>query len=350
MDFFRRVLGLFCLLILFACKKEVYSQQQIVFNTPCSIKTTSNVSLSSLFTFLKEFEVEVDCRMPDSLINSILANSSEVVFEGLQADIFLESVRLSRFLQGAFDPTIGQLVDLWKIGFGGSSVPSMEEIKKALAGCGIDKTKFFTLEDGRVKWQRGINITLDYGACAKGYAIDLLLKEQNLASNSILINLGGNIFVSGESFNGGKWKIGIQNPFSYRGDYCLVLELESGFVSTSGIYERYFEVEGKRYHHILDLKTGYPSESGLVSVSVIGQNGILCDACSTGFFVLGIDKSAELIKAHNMENGDSPISAIFITQGGEVYITENLKESLTFSSQDKSATNQIGQEFFLLKN
>lgn len=354
MRFFRHGICFLGFILFLSCRHSIASQTQIVFNTTCTISTTLAVNLSTLFSSLKEFEAAFDCRDPYSLLNKRLSQSDEVYFDGIQGRIFLESATITSFLAGAFDPTIGELVSLWKIGFGGTKIPTKAQIGQALQNSGLDKTSYFRTSDG-VIWRRaGGSFSLDYGACAKGYAIDLLLEhlaieEKKIKKESLLINLGGNIFVAGNSFSGKKWRIGIQNPFSPRGEYCLVLELEQGFVSTSGIYERYFEFEGERYHHILDPKNGYPAKSGLASVSVIGNNGILCDSCSTGFFVLGIEESMKRLHQYNETHPLTPLSAIFITLLGEVYITEDLKTTLSFVDGCDKTTNQIVPEFFLLK-
>jgi thiamine biosynthesis lipoprotein len=117
------------------------------------------------------------------------------------------------------------------------------------------------------------------------------------------------------------WKIGIQDPRAAIGEYIAVISIKDKTVVTSGDYERYFEKNGKRYHHILDPKTGYPSESGLISTTIVTGSSINADALSTATFVLGLEKGMELV-------GRLPgVEAIFITSDKKVYVTEGLKGS-----------------------
>ena len=142
---------------------------------------------------------------------------------------------------------------------------------------------------------------------------------------SALIYLGGSVYAKGENETGAPWRIGIKNPDS-EASYMGIVSVKDMSVTTSGDYERYFEVEGKRYHHILDLKTGYPAESGLRSVTIISKDATLGDYLSTKCFVLGFDKSKELIEKYK-------VSAIFITDDRHVFYTKDLEDS--FSKIDK---------------
>lgn len=164
---------------------------------------------------------------------------------------------------------------------------------------------------------------LDLGAVGKGYTGDILselLKEQGVTS--ALLDIGGNIQMIGRKPDGSRWRLGIQNPF---GEGCLgVLESEDGAVVTSGNYERYFIGEdGKQYGHIIDPSTGYPAESGLVSVSIIAKEGRLCDALSTAIYVMGLEEAAEYWK----ENGG--FEMLFVTGGNEIYLTEGISNDFS---------------------
>ncbi len=146
-----------------------------------------------------------------------------------------------------------------------------------------------------VKLQKSINL----GAVAKGYITDRLvdiLRKNGITS--ALINLGGNTYAIGKKTTGENWKIGIQDPKN-ENELIGVLTAENLAVVTSGDYQRYFEKDGIRYHHILDPKTGYPSKSGLRSVTIISENAALADALSTAIFVAGVEKGKELLKKYN---------------------------------------------------
>jgi thiamine biosynthesis lipoprotein len=138
---------------------------------------------------------------------------------------------------------------------------------------------------------------IDLGAIAKGFALDCAvskLKEKNISS--CLINAGGQIYALGER-SGAPWKVAIQNP--RKPEITGILELKDKSASTSGDYEQFFLKNGKRYSHILNPATGYPADSGIISVTVIMDNGLAADALSTAIFVLGKTKGAELASKFN---------------------------------------------------
>lgn len=171
------------------------------------------------------------------------------------------------------------------------------------------------ISDALIKCQK--KDTLNLGGVAKGFVTDKLvniLKENNVSS--ALINLGGNTYALGKKPTGEKWHIGIQNPKN--ADSIIgIISAENLAVITSGDYQRYFDLDGIRYHHILDPKTGYPANSGLHSVTVISDNPTLCDALSTAAFVAGVEKGAELLKKYDS-------MGIFITDD-TVYFSKSLE-------------------------
>jgi thiamine biosynthesis lipoprotein len=134
-----------------------------------------------------------------------------------------------------------------------------------------------------------------------------------------LINLGGNIFALGKKPDKTQWQIGVQNPFSKRGEFVGFISIKNKSVVTSGNYERYFISNGKKFHHIIDPKTGYPSESRIVSSTIISDYSIDGDGLSTGVYIMGLDKSIKLIESMK------GIDAIFITENKEIYLTSGIK-------------------------
>ena len=193
---------------------------------------------------------------------------------------------------GSFDITVAPLVDLWGFTNRKHIVPSDDKIKAVLKLVGCDKIILHEKDNVVEFIIPGTKI--DLGAIAKGFALDCAvkrLKEKNI--NSCLINAGGQVYALGE--NSGKfWKIAIQNP--RKPEIAGILELKDASASTSGDYEQFFLKNGKRYCHILNPATGYPADSGIISVTVIADNGITADALSTAIFVLGKEKGEELLK------------------------------------------------------
>ncbi len=193
--------------------------------------------------------------------------------------------------KGAFDPTVAPLTDLWGFYGGNFSVPSEQELQNTLTQVGYQKVSLNgnQLDTG--------DAVLDLGGIGKGFASDQcceLLKNEGVTSG--ILSLGGNIQTIGRKPDGSLWKIGIANPKKNNETVCTI-EVEEKAVVTSGGYQRKFEQNGKEYHHILNPKTGYPAESELLSVTIIGESGAMCDALSTALFVMGLEKAVSYWEA-----------------------------------------------------
>ncbi|EPN2092521.1 FAD:protein FMN transferase, partial [Clostridium botulinum] len=176
---------------------------------------------------------------------------------------------------------------------------------------------------------------IDLGAIAKGYTADELKKVLlNYNVSSAFLSLGGNVYVLGNKPDKTPWKIGVQNPLEPRGDYLGIVSVSDKSVVTSGNYERFFERNGKRYHHIFDTKTGYPAEKGLISVSIISDKSIDGDALSTSVYTLGLDEGKKLIESLNN------VEAVFVTKDKKVYITSGLKDTFKLTNTDFKLQNK----------
>ena len=219
--------------------------------------------------------------------------------------------QLAKDSNGAFDPTIGKIIRLWDITGENPHVPEQSELDELLKDVGYQKV---SLDGDKVTLEKGA--TLDLGATGKGIGCDVVsdfLKTQEDVSGMIL-NLGGSsVMAYGEKPDGSDWKVAVTDPRDVEGDYLGAITLEGGeFLSTSGDY-------GKRYHHILDPKTGYPVWNGLDSVTVVCDSGLLADGLSTACFVLGMDDALELLEKYNAE-------AVFVDEDKNVYLTSGMKD------------------------
>ncbi len=218
---------------------------------------------------------------------------------------------------GALDITIGNLIDLWGIGTDHENLPTSEAISEALVGTGCS---YLSLDEDNNELRVYSNkVKIDLGAIAKGYAADDI-KSLILSKNSKvtgILDFGGNIMTIGGKTDGSKWKVGITDPFDNSNVYGGV-SVSDLCVVTSGNYERYFEKDGVRYHHILDAKTGFPAKKGLVSVSIIGSSSIQCDALSTACFCLGADDALSLI------NGIDGVECVLIYENGDVAVSDGI--------------------------
>ena len=214
---------------------------------------------------------------------------------------------------GAFDITIEPVSSLWDFTSGEKIVPDAETIAEKQACVGYEDVE---LKGNKLRFKKeGMGIEL--GAVAKGYIADKV-KEYLVSEGvkSAVIDLGGNVLCVGEKPDGKPFKIGIQKPFADRSETVSAVEIAGTSVVSSGIYERYFEKDGKLYHHILDPATGYPYENGLVSVTVLSEESADGDGLSTACFALGLEKGLELIE----QTPDT--EAMFITEDGEMHFSK----------------------------
>lgn len=224
---------------------------------------------------------------------------------------------------GALDVTIRPLAQVWNIEEADSetfTVPDENAIKEALEHVGYESVSLSEAENTVTIGEPGI--VIDLGAVGKGYALDVAkeyLDEWNV--DGAVVSVGGSILVYGEKNDGSDWKIGIRNPIGAQDDMIGYLSFPPGTntcVSTSGDYEKFFIVDGVRYHHILSRETGYPADAGLSSVTVVCANGLYSDALSTACFVLGYEKSLPLLEKYQAE-------AVFIDKDNHITVTGGLE-------------------------
>ena len=260
------------------------------------------------------------------------AGISPVEVTSTTYEIVEKGLEYSKLSNGDFDITIGPLVKLWNIGLDDAKVPTQEEIDSVLPL--IDYNLLELNKEDHTIFLKNKGMMIDLGSIAKGYAADeisRILTENNV--NSAIIDLGGNIYAHGIKPSGQDWNIGIQNPFSTRGDIIGVLKVKNKTVVTSGIYERYIEKDGVKYHHLLNPNTGYPFENNIAGVSIITDKSIDADALSTTVFAKGLEEGLKFVET--LPNVD----AIFITKDNKVYITNGIRDSFTLENEDFTLEN-----------
>ncbi len=232
--------------------------------------------------------------------------------------IISDALKIAEQTGGAFDPTIGAVSRLWRFsGQEETRVPAPEEIKDALTKVGYSKVRL-DLANSTIELTES-GMALDLGGITKGYALNrcrIILKE--LGISSALINIGGDILAVGGKEPDKPWRIGVEDPRD-KNSMVAVTELSDQMIFTSGDYERYIEVAGKRYHHILDPKTGYPAE-GARSVTVVGKPGVTLQPFGTATFVMGIERGLQFIesKLH--------LSALLVDGDGKIHMTKGAEE------------------------
>lgn len=237
-------------------------------------------------------------------------------------EIIKRSKEISKITNNAFDITTEPLTRAWGFCNGvDNKVPDKKEIKAILKNVGA---KNINIDNGKIKLNQ--NTSIDLGAIAKGYAsykANKILSDNKITS--ALISLGGNVRAIGSKPDGSPWIVGIADPDD-TSQQIGTLSVKDTSVITSGGYQRFFESNGKKYHHIINPHTGYPAESGLKSVTIVSEDDTLADALSTALFVMGLDKATEFYKENNNFGG------VFITDENDIFITDNIKN--IFSSDN----------------
>ena len=224
--------------------------------------------------------------------------------------------RFSQITNGAFDITVGPLSSLWRAAIKRERLPCRDEIDAAAGLCGHNNIHI----DGHFIALGKKGSSVDLGGIAKGYAADEVIRILKTGGiREALVNLGGNVAALG-----GPWTIGIQDPFRKTGHYLGTVELFDETAVTSGSNERYFEKGGRRYHHIIDTRTGYPANTGLASVTAIGDCSADMDALSTAAFVLGAEEGSGLLKKYGAEG-------VFVLDDRSVYVTQGLRKRFRFA-------------------
>jgi len=271
--------------------QQLYKDTQLMMGTTVEVISPDKKAAGIVFTEIKRIEDLLSIYREDSEISKLnrigKLNASPETFY-----IIKKAGKFWLISEGAFDITIGPLMDIWGFTDKEYKFPQEEEIQKTKNLVGFDKIVFNNIQNVIEFKIQGMKI--DLGAIAKGYAVDCAvskLRENKI--KSCLINAGGDIYCLGDKF-GKPWNVAVQNP---RGpDFLGYLELKDKAAATSGDYEQYFIKDNKRYSHILNPKTGYPADSGVVSVTVIAPDCLTADALATSIFVLGEEKGEALAK------------------------------------------------------
>jgi thiamine biosynthesis lipoprotein len=235
------------------------------------------------------------------------------------SDIMKYGLYYSKLSGGVFDISIAPVSSLWNFTAEKPSLPSDKAITKALAYVNY---KNITQNEDKITFSKK-GVAIDLGGIAKGYIADRLknyLMEHGV--KSAVINLGGNVLCIGRKPDGSPFHIGIQKPYADRNKTIAVMEISNQSVVSSGIYERFFTIGGKSYHHILNPKTGYPYNNNIVSVTIISPLSVDGDGLSTTCFALGLKKGLALIES--MPN----TYAVFITKDDVLHYSKGFQKAI----------------------
>ena len=246
--------------------------------------------------------------------------------------IIKKGVEYSKLSNGLFDISVGPIVKLWSIGLPEAKVPTKEEIEEKLPLIGFNDIELN--DNDRTVYLKRKGMMIDLGGIAKGYTADVISKIlTNEGVNSAIIDLGGNVVTHGKKPSGDEWKIGIQNPFAQRGGIIGTLTISNKSIVTSGIYERFIEKDGVKYHHILNPKTGYPYENEIAGITIISDISSSGDGLSTSVFAMGVEEGMKFV------NSIDGIDAIFVTKDNKVYITNGIRNIFTLTNSDFTLAN-----------
>jgi FAD:protein FMN transferase len=278
--------------------------------------------------------------IPGSEISRI-NRSAGIKCERLSGDtyeVLSRAIEFSKYCQGLFDVTIGPLVTLWNNSMDTCKPPENSRIRQVLPL--VDYTDLLLDPCKKTAGLQRIGQSIDLGGIGKGFAGDKFLEVfKKYGVSSAFTNIGGNVAALGTKPDGSPWRVGIQHPRQENSLIGLVSVADKAVV-TSGDYQRYFiGSNGKRHHHILDPSTGYPAESGLVSVTIVADSSMAADALSTILFIAGMKKGIELLKRF------SGVEAIFVDIDLQVHITAGLKEY--FQAGEGIRVNILNQSEYL---
>lgn len=278
-------------------------------------------TLTKAFARIAELENTLSINKDNTLLDEVnsAAGTQPTAVNQDMFEVIQKGLYYSALTEGSFDITVGPLVSLWRIGFPEARVPSQVEIDTALPLISYENVLLDV--PNQTVYLKNPGMKIDLGGIAKGYAADEVVKILKAAGvEHAIVDLGGNVYTLGSKVDGSPWKVGVQDPFNPRGAIIGYIPLQNKSAVTSGIYERFLEVDGKKYHHLLNPETGYPFDNEIVGVTIISDTSMDGDALSTSVFSKGIQAGLDFV---NTLDG---IDAIFISRDHQVFITDGIKD------------------------
>ena len=306
-------------------KTAAYSKTGTYFDTVIKVTVydaDKTYCIDECFQMADHYEKLFSRTIADSDVSRInCADGAYVSVDHDTLELIEYGLLYSRLSGGKFDITIGALSDLWNISENPGVIPAQAKINKALKTVNYRNVKI----KGEQVALKKKGAKLDLGGIAKGYIADKMkayLEQEGVTS--AMINLGGNVLTLGGKPDGSNYQIGIQKPFDEMNQALASVEIKDQTVVSSGVYERYFKLNDQIYHHILDTKTGYPTENNLLGVTVICDHSVDGDGLSTTCFSLGLTEGLKLIES--LEHTE----AIFITDDYKLHTSSGIGTAVPF--------------------
>lgn len=320
----KRYIALFFLILLLlmtSCSSGTFSKDYWVMDTYCTVTLYGNTSSETSNLVSDTLKKCEESLLLKDNSKSFFADTDncEVPIENDIYEMLEICLKISELSDGRFDITVAPLTELWDIQ-NRTAPPAESEINKAKDLVGYENIEL--ADKILIIKKQGSGI--DVGAVGKGFAGDKAAEELKMNGfDSGILNLGGNVTVFGENPNkeDGFFVIGIKDPINNSSVYASVKVKDTNVV-TAGGYERYFEFDGNRYHHIIDPESGYPAENGIKSATVICRNGIIADALATTLYVCGVENGLEILK--ELSNDYPDIAALIYTDNGDL-VTYNIE-------------------------
>lgn len=282
----------------------------------------AGAAIDEAFSLCADYEALISATIEGSDVYRINhAGGKGVKCDPRTAELIEKALEYGGISGGKFDITVGKVTELWDFHSDEHKVPSAAAVKEAMKGVDYRKVRVdgdtVALEDPRAE------ITL--GGIGKGYVADKAAEKlQELGVTDAIVNFGGNIIAVGDK-GGQQFKIGIEKPFTDSGEILGTVSVENATVVTSGIYERGFEKDGKYYHHILNVETGWPVQNNVTGVTLVGSLGHSgdCDAMATICLMLGVEEGVKFIE------GIDGVEALFVDKDGKTTGTSGMDSYLS---------------------
>lgn len=260
--------------------------------------TDTLITQNAIDSVLTAFDLSASIWVKESIISKINNNDLNVVLDDNFIEIFKLSKKISQATNGAFDITVGPLVNAWGFGFKNKIKLPYKSVDSLLELVNFDG---ITLKNNKIL-KENLNIQIDYNAIAQGYSVDLIGGVlQSKGISNYLIDIGGEVLGKGEKPDGKKWIVGIEKPSGEADSdrkIDVTIELKDKAIATSGNYRKFYEENGVRYSHTIDPKTGYPAKNNLLSATVMCDSAAIADGYATALMVMGVEKSMLFLKNH----------------------------------------------------
>lgn len=299
--------------------QEVFAMD--TYMTVTAYGSDADAAVEEAVTEIERLDALLSTGDENSEIAQLNANKSATLSED-GGYLVEKAIELYSLTDGAFDIAIYPIMQEWGFPTKDFKVPDDAALKELIALADVSDINYDNTTREISFAKEGMEI--DLGGIAKGYTSSRIMQIfENHDIDSGLVNLGGNVQTYHTKTDGSKWRVAVQSPED-DSEYIGVINVSDKAVITSGGYERYFEQDGKIYHHIIDPSTGYPAESGLKSVTIVSSDGTLADGLSTSLFVMGKYKACEFWKAHSEE-----FDFILLTDDDKMYISEGIADDYT---------------------